>query len=225
MTNANSRLRQSVSGPLVFLFGPLELSFDSVVFTQIRETVLTIEDHHWILDVITELPLCWQIVTNDLPNLHAGSGLKHLEHLKRAFLTESPLETDFPLSNTILIPLVVIFHLTQYAALLKSTTVELDERVDLFAAPKRDRETLGFCTGLLSAFAISSTDSQEDFCKFGAAAIRLGMLIGMVVDARDADSELGTSKSLSTAWSSVDKGEIMLRILNDFPEVRTPVSI
>ena len=215
----NSNLRQALSGPLVLLFGPLELSFNSVAFTKIRETVLTIEDHHWILEVITELPHCWRIVTNDLPNLQVGPGLEHLEHLKRAFLTEIPLETAFPLSNTVLIPLVVIFHLTQYVTFLRSSKVELDECVDLFAASKRDRETLGFCTGLLSAFAISSTNSKEDFRKFGAAAVRLGMLIGMVVDARDADSELGKYKSISTAWSSVEKGEMMLRILNDFPGV------
>lgn len=221
----NSHLRQSVSGPVVLLFGPLELSLDSVAFTHIRETVVTIEDHHWILDIIAELPHCWKIVTNDLPNLQAGRGLEHLEHLKRAFLTESPLAIAFPLSNTVLIPLVVIFHLTQYVALLKSTRVELDEHVDLFAASKRDSETLGFCTGLLSAFAISSTDRKEDFCKFGAAVVRLGMLIGMVVDARDADSELGTHKSLSTAWNSVEKGEMMLRILKDFPGVGNPFSI
>lgn len=218
----SSRLRRSVSGPLVLLFGPLELSFDSVAFNQIRETVLKVEDHHWILDVIIELPYCWRIVTNDLLNLQAGPGLKHLEHLKRAFLTENPLEMAFPLSNTVLIPLIVICHLIQYVGFLKSTGVELDERVDLFAASRRGRETLGFCTGLLSAFAISGTDSKEDLCKFGAAAVRLGMLIGMVVDARDADSELGTSKSLSTAWNSVDRREKMLHILKDFPGVGKP---
>lgn len=211
-----------MSGPLVLLFGPLELSFDSAAFTQIRETVLNNENHHWILDVITELPHCWKTVTNDLPNLQAGPGFKHLEHLKRAFLTEQPLETAFPLSNTALIPLIIISHLTQYMALLKRTGVELDDRVDGFAASKRDRETLGFCTGLLSAFAVSSTDSKEGFCKSGAAAVRLSMLIGMVVDARDATSELGTSKSLSTAWNSVDSSEEMLRILKHFPGVGKP---
>lgn len=224
MIHTSSRLEQPGSGPQVLLFGPLELSFDSAAFAQIRETVVRHEDHYWILDIITELPHCWETVANDLPDLQAGPGLKYLIDLKHAFLTEQPLEAAFPLPNSALIPLVIISHLTQYAALLKHG-VELDEGVDLFAMSKHDRETLGFCTGLLSAFAVSSTKNRKDFCKFGAAAVRLGMLIGMVVDARDANSELGKSRALSTAWGSIDSKQKLLDILKRFSGVRKPFGI
>lgn len=50
------------------------------------------------------------------------------------------------------------------------------------------------------------------------------MLMEIVFDARDADSKLGTYMSLSTAWSLVDKGEMMLRKLKDFPKFWKPFS-
>lgn len=215
------RLRHPLSDPLVLLFGPLALSFDDAAFTQIRKTVIETEHYRWILEIIAGLPQCWKTITAALPSLQAGPGLKQLEGLKYAFLTKQPLETSFPLPNTLLMPLVVICHLTQYVAFLERTKLELDDRIDLFAASKRNMETLGLCTGLLSALAVSSADSKENFSKYGAVAVRLSMLIGMVVDAQNAASGLEMSKSLSTAWNSVESGEEMLRILKNFPEVRT----
>ena len=216
----DDRLEQPLSEHLVLLFGPLALSFDHVAFTQIRETILDIQDHHWMLEVIRELPQDWEAITAAIPSLRAGSGLLHLEDLKSAFLTAQPLEISFPLSNTLLIPLTIISHLTQYFNFLKRTNLDPGDRDDLYVKSKRGKETIGLCTGLLSAFAVSSASSKEDSTTYGAVAIRLGMLIGMVVDAQDAASELGTSKSLSTAWNSLEHGEEMLRILEHFPEVR-----
>lgn len=211
--------KQRLSGPAVLLFGPLELSFNNVHFIQIRETILANQSHQWILEILTELPHHWKIVASYLPHLGAGPGLKSLEQLKDAFLLGQSLEKAFPLPNTALIPLNVIFHLTQYAAFLEHTRAELDNHVDLFAASDCNMETLGICTGILSALAVSCTKSKDEFCKFGAISVRLGMLIGMIVDARDANSKLGASKSLTTAWNSVDGGTEMRRILHSFPGV------
>ena len=216
----DNRLGEPSSVHLVLLFGPLALSFDHVAFTQVRKTILETKDHHWMLEVITELPQDWKTITAALPSLRVGSGFLQLEDLKSAFLTAQPLEMPFPLPNTVLIPLIVISHLTQYVTFLKHTNLNLDDRGDLYATAKRGKETIGLCTGLLSAFAVSSASSKDDFATYGAVAIRLGMLIGMVVDAQDANSHLGTSKSLSTAWNSIEHGEEMVRILEYFPEVR-----
>lgn len=216
----DDRLGQRLSEHLVLLFGPLALSFDHAAFTQIRETILDTQDHHWMLEVIRELPQDWETITAAIPSLRAGSGLLYLEDLKSACLRAQPLEIPFPLPNTLLIPLTIISHLTQYFNFLKRTDLDPGDRDDLYVKSKRGKETIGLCTGLLSAFAVSSASSKEDSTTYGAVAIRLGMLIGMVVDAQDAASELGTSKSLSTVWNSLEHGEEMLRILEHFPEVR-----
>ena len=220
MLDTGDRLRRPTAGPLVLLFGPLALSFDNAAFKQIRDTVTKGEDHQWVLETITELPHYSRMISAALPDLETGSSFKQLEDLKSAFLTQQSLEIPFPLPNAILIPLIVILHLTQYADHLKRYNTEIDERVDLFAASKKNDETLGFCTGLLSALAVSSADSKEDFRRYGATAVRLGLLIGMFVDAKDSKSELKTSKSLSTAWNSAGSKEELLRTLKEFPEVR-----
>ncbi len=220
MIDMGDRLRRALSDAPVLLFGPLALSFDDAAFTQLRKIVVENEGRsRWILETIAELPQYYKTITGALPSLKTESGLQQLEALKCAFLTEQPLEIPFPLPNVLLMPLVVISHLTQYVSFLERTEIELDDCVDLFAAPKRIRETLGLCTGLISALAVSSSDSKEKFSKYGSVAVRLSMLLGMVVDARNTAPGLEMFKSLSTAWAQVENGEEMLRILNDFPEV------
>ncbi|KAL9110680.1 MAG: hypothetical protein Q9227_004857 [Pyrenula ochraceoflavens] len=224
MIDISDRLVRPISGPTVLLFGPLALTFDKNSFAQIRKTVVDSVAHRWILQTITDLPAQWRAITAALPSLKTEQGLRQLEDLKSAFEAGTPLETRFPLPNTILIPLVVITHLTQYLAFLKRTSFESDDRTDVFAATKHNKETLGLCTGLLSAVAVSSAGNKEDFSRYGAVAIRLGMLIGMTVDAEDETSELKSSTSLSTAWNSVESREEMLRILKNFPEAYVSVN-
>jgi hypothetical protein len=75
----------------------------------------------------------------------------------------------------------------------------------------------------LSSLAVSSAGNKADFLKFAAVAVRLGLLIGMVVDARDAATDLGPSKSLTTAWNSAEKAEETKRILKGFTHVSQPL--
>jgi len=110
--------------------------------------------------------------------------------------------------------------LTQYAAFIEQINPEVDGRIDPFdGGILNGKESLGFCTGLLSAFAVASAQNRKDFEKYGAVAIRLGMLVGMVVDAQGNTSP---AKCLGVSWSS-DKGtEELRRILDEFTEVRHP---
>lgn len=210
------------TGHTILLFGPLALSFNETIFTQVRQTVVDFHGHHWILETIAKLPEYWKSITDNLPRLKLSCGLNQLEDLKDAFQNGTALETPFPLPNTLLIPLVIASHLIQYASFLERTSIELDDRLTTLDKYKCDKETVGLCTGLLSAFAVSCAGNKEQFQKYGAAAIRLGMLIGIVVDVQDSSGELERSKSLTAAWNSVEKGEEMLRILKTFPNVSHP---
>ncbi|KND88239.1 Conidial yellow pigment biosynthesis polyketide synthase [Tolypocladium ophioglossoides CBS 100239] len=216
-------LRRPLAAPAVLLFGPLALSFDYTHFAQVRKAVMNTADNKWIFEIVAQLPRLWNTITAALPSLQVEPGHGQLVDLAEAFLTGRSLETPSPLPNRLLIPLVVISHLTQYAQFLGRTGVEVDERIDPFEKTKYGKETLGFCTGLLSAFAVSSAGNRAEFETYGAVAIRLGMLIGMAVDVQDATTELKASKSLGTYWSSVQAKEEMLHILEDFPDTYVSV--
>jgi hypothetical protein len=79
-------------------------------------------------------------------------------------------------------------------------------------------QTVGFCTGLSSAFAVASAKNQDEFEKYGAVAVRLAMLVGALVDAQEAwNMELGygPSKSYATAWHNPKQGQELRRILDN----------
>ncbi|MCJ1473382.1 hypothetical protein MMC13_002033 [Lambiella insularis] len=120
--------------------------------------------------------------------------------------------------NILLSPLVIITQLIQYSEYLKTVRPSLRKGENLYDLSKHDAETIGFCTGLLSALAVSCSTNRENFEKFGSVAIRIGMLIGMVVDAQNAAEENGPPKSLAMLWRSAGDKERMLEILCRFPE-------
>ncbi|KAI1378438.1 hypothetical protein F4677DRAFT_466143 [Hypoxylon crocopeplum] len=219
MIDMGERLRVPLPGPTILLFGPLALSFDEAAFSQVRKTVVENEEFRWILDTIAEFPQIWKSLTSSIPSLKTAPGHKQLEDLSDALRTGRPLETSFPLPNKLLIPLVIVSHLTQYATFVHNSS---EGEVDPFSTIDSDRETLGLCTGLLSAFAVSSAGSSEQFKKYAAVAIRLAMLIGTVVDAQDEATE--PSKSLSAAWNSTESGEELQRIVTNFPETYISVN-
>lgn len=207
------RLTYPFPEPIVLLFGSLALNFDTRAFEQLRKTVTESDEHKWIVDLFRELPGVWATITSVLPKLHDKQKLEQLKHVQLAFRSGTHSAIQFPLPNTMLIPLTVISHLTQYTSFLQRSNVDISQ------ISKSDVETIGLCTGLLSSFAVASAANWEQFTKYGASAVRLGMLIGMVIDAQDAPSERGPSKSISTVWNSIKTRDETLRILKDFPEV------
>lgn len=77
----------------------------------------------------------------------------------------------------------------------------------MVAASKSDSkfETLGFCFGLLGALSVASASNRQDFQKYGATAVRLAMLIGALVDAREVwDKTSGKGGSISFAIPLLD---------------------
>lgn len=215
------RIACSVGGTTTLLFGPQALSFDANALHQIRTTVLKTEDHRWILDTIAGLPECLENMTKYCSKFstESRSRLSLLEDLDTWFRTGASSQQPSILPNILLSHLVIIAQLIQYAEYLATAHPDLERGEDLYASSKHDAETLGFCTGLLSAFAVSSSTNKKQFEKYGAVAIRLGMLTGMVVDAQNTSEETGPSTSFATVWHSVGEKEKMSKILAAFPEV------
>lgn len=208
-------------GTTILLFGPQALSFHEDSFSQLRSTLLDTPSHRWIIDTIIELPGYWNSLSHALPRLQPTPGAKLLEDLNDWLRKDTFTQASFPLPNILLTPLVVITHLTQYSRYLELVQPDSVEINDLNASFEQNVETLGFCTGLLSAIAVSSSANQGQLRQFGAVAVRLAMLIGALVDAQEISADLhGESMSFSVAWNSAQSGAEMTRILKRFPEVR-----
>ncbi len=210
-------------GNTIFLFGPQALSFDEDDFRNLRSTVMKTEHHHWVLDTIAGLPNCMESISIACPKLMTGSRsrLSILEDLQNWFSTGRTSQEPGNLPNILLSPLVVITQLVQYTEYQMISRPSLEKGEDLYDLSNQNAETLGFCTGLLSALAVSSSRNRESFEQFGAVAIRIGMLIGMVVDAQNAAEKSGPPKSLATIWHSAEEKQKMSEILDIFPEVIT----
>ena len=220
------RIAHPMEGSTVLLFGPQALSFDEEAFRNLRSMILKSKDSDWILDAIAELPNCLNSVTKACPQLvnEPSSKLSLLDDLQNWFATGRTSQTSFTnLPNILLNPLVVIIQLFQYTEYLKIAHSSRRNGGDLYDLSEYDVETLGFCTGFLSALVVSCSRDQDSFEQFGTIAIRLGMLIGMIVDAQNAVDASSPSKSLATIWRSQEDGQKMSDILGEFPEV-TPKS-
>ncbi|KAI0180678.1 putative polyketide synthase [Hypoxylon sp. FL1284] len=198
------------SSPAVLLFGSLALSFDDAAFHRLRKVVTGTESMSWLLKTLSNLADDYEVASASIPTLKQPHARDQLLGVRDALATGRSLCAAGHLHNTALVPLVVAIHLTQYVTLLENSALTHEK-----LAAKGDVETLGLCTGLLSAFAVAGSRSYAELEKYGAAAVRLGMLVGLAVDSRDA---LSPSKSLSVGWSSLKTHDAMIQALKDVPE-------
>ena len=213
------RIACPVSGKRILLFGPQALSFGEDSFHQTRSTLLETEDYRWILETIAELPQWLRTFSREYPRFRTEPGLKLLEDLNECLKHGGLLQAPASFPNILLNPLVIITHLIQFSKYLRLANPRCECDDDLYSAIRYSSETLGFCTGLLSALAVSLSASQDEFQKYGAVALRIGMIIGMTVDAQDANIDTGEASSFATVWNSVEAKEEMTRIMKNFPEV------
>ncbi|KAF4334019.1 polyketide synthase [Fusarium beomiforme] len=200
----------------LLLFGSLPLSFDISSLNDLRKHLTEVEDNSWIIDTLLDLPHECEKALSAVRSLNQASGrlaCRQLADLCEYFRTGRALDSSFPLSNTLLIPIAVAAQLAQYAEFMsRQSSGESDGWSEALAG----METIGLCTGMLSAFAVSGSQNMEALRQYGAAAIRLGLLIGLVVDGFDAGSARGRYKSISVAWASAEGRERLERVLADF---------
>lgn len=208
----------------VLLFGPQALSFDGDTFRRLMSSLSSTSNQRWVLATIEELPEHWNTLSKEFPHLSAVPGESLLHDLVGWFRDGAmPTQNTLHLPNILLSPLVVIAQLAQYAEYLQLCHPESKDE-DLFTASMSNAETLGFCTGILSAIVVSCSTNKTQFARHGATAVRLAVLVGSIVDAQDARNEHGESRSLATVWKTQQSRLEMIRILEGFPEVYCPRS-
>lgn len=206
----------------VLIFGSQALDFNQETADQLRSILLTNPALQWTHQVIANLPQKWEQVSQAIPELQdfQENAKSLLNQLNEWLKTGEHLA--FPLPNTVLTPLVVLVHLAQWT-IFTSDEYAAPSRFPILASQQL-AETLGLCTGILSAAAISASANDAQLRRYGAVALCLAMAIGAVVDANDSrDTKVDSDaawKSFSAAWTSAELEETMTRLMQDFPEVR-----
>jgi hypothetical protein len=207
------------SQPVVVLFGPLSPSLSQSSLTTLRATILGSPQYAWAEQVLISLPSHYQSLVTECPNLHDKASEVQINNLA-AWLKTGHLVLDREhLPNLILAPLVVISQLVQYRAFLDSQGA-IQEQLKV-------EETVGFCMGLLSAFAVSLSHGSTDaaFAQTAGVAVRLAMLAGCIVDKQHLQDPRGPSKTFSVAWKrddTRDSRKDLDCILAKFPDVSLP---
>nr|A5PHD6.2 RecName: Full=3-methylorcinaldehyde synthase; Short=MOS; AltName: Full=Non-reducing polyketide synthase 1; AltName: Full=Xenovulene A biosynthesis cluster protein aspks1 [Sarocladium sp. 'schorii']AFD18255.1 PKS1 [Sarocladium strictum]AWM95789.1 non-reduciing polyketide synthase methylorcinaldehyde synthase [Sarocladium sp. 'schorii']CAN87161.2 methylorcinaldehyde synthase [Sarocladium strictum] len=201
----------------LLLFGALVQSHDVSTLRSMRESIVVQHgEHSWLVDSIKALPQDFEAALPHLPFFDQATTTTIHQLLVDAvssFLTGSFETLVSPLPAALLIPLAVATQLAHYVEYSRQSPTGLAE----------GKEALGFCTGILSAFAVASSHDVCDLAKYGAAAMRLGMLVGLVVDCEDAAAGQGRYRSVSAGWDSEEKHAAMLKIVQSFEEAYVSV--
>ncbi|KAF5856982.1 hypothetical protein ETB97_006460 [Aspergillus alliaceus] len=203
---------------LTLVFGPQDPNLDDEPLQALRTTLLGTPDLQWIVEILKQLPQQWQKISKLHPDLRAFQGQRYLQLLNE-WIRQGALPTNaFPLPNILITPLAVTAHLVQYIQFVEKLNAGVKPNENLQDIFELDTETVGVCTGLLSAAAVASSASLADLRKHGAVAIRMAMAIGALVDAGNTNLDGGDKwQSLAISWKTHSAETEFHRILEEFP--------
>ena len=216
---------------VLLVFGSQALPLSNGAFEYLRSSVWDTPEQTWISEVVSSLPDCWDAFARAFPkfaildpdgrnlllDLHrwlqrdGASRVAHNGQREQGGGSSRP-EWNWELPNMILGPLVVLAQLVECAQFLDMTTAA--------GLPPRVKSMVGFCTGQLSAVAASLSKSKTQLRSYGATSVRLGMVIGAMVDAQEIMDVAGPARALAVAWTTLQRGQDELRtILEQIPGV------
>ncbi|KAH7038405.1 putative polyketide synthase [Microdochium trichocladiopsis] len=206
----------AVASRVTLLFGWQALSLDEQKLVSIRQTVHGSSSNSWILDTVADLAVELPLPPS-LTKDFEGRARLLLGHLARWLQYRDSHSTDFVRYNTLLTPLTIIHHLLQYSAYLEAKYPDLD--VDArFAAAHLSHKALGFCTGLISAYAVSNAHDVQSFRSFGSTALRLAVACGLIVDEHNHASPEAQTTGLAVAWQASTTQQEIGQVMSQFPE-------
>lgn len=184
----------------------------------------------WVVDTVAGLPKYWDAMVERIPEVAgtmAGARLlaEFESWLRQGGSAGDPISSDLDLPPIMVGPLMVAIQLDQYWRYLEYRLDGLpgeevdDPQAELVRQKQHESgqvETLGFCAGLIGAVAAASSHDRREFEKYGAVALRIGMLMAVLIGAREEwDKSLGKGGSVSfaTAWRTPKQGSDMARIV------------
>ncbi|KAJ5964489.1 type I iterative polyketide synthase [Penicillium vulpinum] len=209
---------------LTLIFGPQDPDIGSQHLDSLRTELLKTPHLQWIVDLLTKLPQEWPAISTAHPELQAFQGQKYLQLLSEWVRRGVLPQNLFPLPNILVTPLVVTTQLVQYTKFLEQINPNITRDNSLRELLKIDTETAGLCTGLLSSAAVASSRTLAELEKHGAAAIRMAIGIGALVDAGDTEVEDGDKwQSLAVGWTTQTAEANLYSIMEHFPEAYVSV--
>lgn len=177
----------------------------------------------WLKDILSGLPNYFEALVQQSPDIgNVVPGASQLADLYSWVSTGAGQQDEATrLSSPQLGALMVAIQLDQYWTYLelKKGTIE-DDAQDLLVSmhdAHRNVQVVGFSMGLLAAVAVSSANNRKELEEHGAVAVRLGMIIGALVDATDewdTRRSKGPSVSFVAAWRGPKQSKEMTRIVS-----------
>ncbi|WYZ36247.1 hypothetical protein EsH8_XI_000130 [Colletotrichum jinshuiense] len=211
----------------ILLFGSQVESFTNESLVAIQKTLQDGPSRQWILDTLDGLPPYLDALSDKVPDITDAiitSGKRLLSNLVAGLRHALENGTDdlalgsASLPSILLSPLVVLTQIVQYRQYLTLLQQQLGKGEDPQAAlvAQKKSSTLGFCMGLLGAYAVASSGNRTELDKYGAVAVRLALVGGALIDAQQ---QRNPSKSYATAWINKKQRNDMQRVVDGlYPE-------
>ncbi|KFA55646.1 Sat8 [Stachybotrys chartarum IBT 40293] len=198
----------------LLLFGPQAASMSKQSITQLQ---VALRDQEWAFDALSNVQPIIQRASTSISGLDQISLDERLADLTR-WLKHGPKDQEelAEIPNIMLAPLTTLSHLVQYRRYIER---HYPNESDAHAALLQQKPvaTLGFCNGLLAAFATTSSATLNDWERYAAVATRLALLVGAVIDAADELQPHGPAASYGVSWRDIDGARQLEQILSPFP--------
>ncbi|KXJ85626.1 thiolase-like protein [Microdochium bolleyi] len=199
------------------LFGWQALSLDEQKLTSIRREVLGSSSHSWIIEAIADLPAQLPALKSLSKDFHNSAESLLGQLIRWLQDDDAPPSPNLIRYNTLLTPLTIVHQLLQYSNYLEAKYPSLEPDARFEAASQTTRSS-GLCTGLISAFAVSSATDVVSYRSFGAVALRMAVGCGLVVDqVNQAKSSIQT-RGLVVRWPTNEARQALSEVLSMFPE-------
>jgi acyl transferase domain-containing protein/thioester reductase-like protein/acyl carrier protein len=225
-TTSGAGLDNSPFDATVFLFGSYTGAMTEEAIGKLVRPILDGPDRSWILATTADLPKYLEAIEKKIPAVAQYiAGHKQLSDLDGWLRHGTALwKEDGPLPNIIISPLLVLTQIAQYWRYLEHQVAQTGEvasdvQAHTLASSATKVEALGYCGGLLAAFAVASAHDRAEFERYSAVAVRLAMVLGAVADARerlDVARGKGGSLSLAMAWTGSRQGDEVRQIVDSF---------
>lgn len=128
------------------------------------------------------------------------------------WLNGEPLgRCDTPPPNSLVTSLTVLIHAIQYVESLDQQKPDVSHDQILKSTAKCGVQ--GFCTGILSAFAISASQSTADVGRLSAKSFRLAFAIGALVDLDALINPSGSAACIAVRWKAEESKAAVSKVL------------
>ncbi|KAJ5212810.1 uncharacterized protein N7498_004456 [Penicillium cinerascens] len=201
--HAPTTARNSAPGKTLLLFGPQIPRLIPSQMLKLRATILRDRVNlGFLYRIVHSLPSLWDSIHQTCPALRQLPGSQKLNQLVHFLDTGEILGMETP-NNILLVPLTVLAHMVEY----------------LQTAPQ-PTDIQGFCTGFLTAAAVSTAQSRLELDDLVSRALALAVCIGAVIDLDELSQvdPLNRSATLSVHWSSDAERQHLESVLKRFPE-------